>query len=82
MKKVIRLTEGDLHRIVKESVKKVLKEGSFYAPIPQDNGEKCWSVWVGGGEVNDYPLTRIQAERLAQEYKNDGYDDVAIDKSY
>lgn len=26
MKKVIRLTEGDLHRIVKESVKKVLKE--------------------------------------------------------
>lgn len=27
MKKVIRLTEGDIHRIVKESVKKVLKEG-------------------------------------------------------
>ena len=26
MKKVIRLTEGDLHRIVKESAKKVLNE--------------------------------------------------------
>ena len=28
MKKMIRLTEGDLHRIVKESVKRVLKEAS------------------------------------------------------
>ena len=27
MKKLIRLTEGDLHRIVKESVQKILKEG-------------------------------------------------------
>jgi predicted SpoU family rRNA methylase len=26
MKKVIRLTEGDLHRIIKESVKKVIRE--------------------------------------------------------
>ena len=26
MKRVVRLTEGDLHRIVKESVKRVLKE--------------------------------------------------------
>jgi hypothetical protein len=30
MKKVIRLTEGDLHRIVKESVKRVLKEQELY----------------------------------------------------
>ena len=29
MKKIIRLTEGDLHRIVKESVRKVLKEESI-----------------------------------------------------
>ena len=29
MKKVIRLTENDLHRIVKESVKRVVMEGSF-----------------------------------------------------
>lgn len=28
-KKLIRLTESDLHRIVKESVKKVLKEGAI-----------------------------------------------------
>jgi hypothetical protein len=28
-KKLIRLTESDLHRIVKESVKKVIKEGNY-----------------------------------------------------
>lgn len=32
-KKLIRLTEADLHRIVKQSVSKILKEGF------QDNGE-------------------------------------------
>ena len=29
-KKLIRLTESDLHRIVKESVKKILKEGDYH----------------------------------------------------
>lgn len=33
MKKIIRLTESDLHKIVKESVKKILKEG---VPDPSD----------------------------------------------
>ena len=27
MKKIVRLTENDLHKIIKESVKKILKEG-------------------------------------------------------
>ena len=31
-KKLIRLTEQDLHRIVKESVNKILKEGYFDDP--------------------------------------------------
>ena len=31
MKKRIRLTENDLHRVIKESVKKVLKEASYDA---------------------------------------------------
>jgi hypothetical protein len=30
MKRIIRLTEGDLHRVVKESVRKVLKEDEEY----------------------------------------------------
>jgi hypothetical protein len=40
-----------------------------------------WSVWVGGGEVNDYHLTTFaEAEELAQDWKNKGYDDVAIEE--
>ena len=41
---------------------------------------KTYSVWVGGSEVNDNYLTKKQAEELANEYKADGYDDVAIRK--
>lgn len=39
-----------------------------------------YSVWVGGVEINDYPLTAKQAEQVANEYKEDGYEDVAISK--
>lgn len=34
MKKIVRLTEGDLHRIVKESVKRTLKE--YWQPYNYD----------------------------------------------
>ena len=60
MKKVIRLTEGDLHRIVKESIERILKEndGSYRGVYIQGLGlpekvamskvdacfEKGWSV--------------------------------------
>ena len=35
--------------------------------------KKCYSVWVGGVEVNDYYLTKDKAIILADEYKNEGY---------
>jgi hypothetical protein len=41
--------------------------------------EYFYSVWVGGVEVNNYLLTKEQAENLAQEWIDDGYDEVAID---
>ena len=41
---------------------------------------KKFSVWVGGTEVNDYLLTREEAENLAFEYEDEGYDDVIIDE--
>lgn len=49
MKKVVRLTEGDLHRIVKESVQKVIKEWGEYVPDPSDY-------------LNDEPLNRWYRE--------------------
>jgi hypothetical protein len=36
MKKIIRLTESDLHRIVKKSVNKIIKEWGEYVPDPSD----------------------------------------------
>jgi hypothetical protein len=39
-----------------------------------------YSVWVGGGEINNYPLTYTQAHKIARLYRNDGYKDVIIEK--
>lgn len=39
-----------------------------------------YTVWVGGVEVNDHLLTKEKADELAQEYIDDGYDDVVVDK--
>ena len=40
--------------------------------------EKKYSVYIGGVEVNDYLLTKDKACDLADEYIEDGYDDVEI----
>ena len=45
MKRKVRLTESDLHRVIKESVKRVLNENDFKA-----HGYKCTSNW-GGNEI-------------------------------
>ena len=39
---------------------------------------KLYSVWVGGGEVNDYYLTWKEALNCRKEYIDLGYDDVKI----
>jgi hypothetical protein len=46
-KKLIRSTESDLHRIVKESVNKVLREGGLRVNYGTDNEslEKKWFVY-------------------------------------
>jgi len=40
--------------------------------------DESYSVFVGGGEVNDVMLTQEKAEELAQEWRDKGYDDVSI----
>ena len=39
---------------------------------------KAYSVWVGGMEVNDEYLTLREAEDLAWEYRDDGYDETTV----
>lgn len=42
--------------------------------------ERCWTVWVGGTEANDYYLTKEEAHFLAQLFIDDDYDDVLVEK--
>jgi len=42
--------------------------------------EKIYSVWVGACEVNNYYLTKEDAVYLAEEYEEDGYDNIVIRK--
>ena len=37
-----------------------------------------WTVWVGGGEINSYYLTKQKAESIAQDWKDKGYTDVVV----
>lgn len=40
-----------------------------------------YTVWVGGTEVNDYYLeTRKEAERVAEVWLDENYDDVQIEE--
>jgi hypothetical protein len=43
---------------------------------------KKYSVWVGGIEVNDYYLSKTQADEIALQYRQQGYDDVAVINIY
>ena len=52
-KQVVRLTEGDLHRIIKESVKKVLKENptdywedAVYKHVNKEHLPKGWDKYL------------------------------------
>lgn len=37
-----------------------------------------YTVYVGGGEVNDYYLSKNEAEEIAARWERDGYDDVRV----
>jgi hypothetical protein len=39
-----------------------------------------YTVWVGGIEYNAFYLTKSEAQALASDLINDGYDDVQIEK--
>ena len=41
--------------------------------------KQYYTVWVGGVEVNDRLLTEEAANKLAEEYRDEGYDDVGVE---
>ncbi len=38
-----------------------------------------FSVWAGGAEINQYPVSWVEAKELFDNYVADGYDDVVIE---
>ena len=67
MKKVIRLTEGDLHRIVKESVNRVLNE--------MEEGNNDWTMKMAHKMTPKWMDSKATAMRRqnAQQYLRDRY---------
>lgn len=68
---------GKIH--VKEMILAQKKNNQNNLIMNTDNTIKNRTVWVGGIEVNDYYLTKNEAQQLANEYKAKGYDDVQIE---
>ena len=59
MKRKIRLTERDLHRIVKESVKRVIREANDHWAEAEDNylmGERLPRGWEKIEREDDEPI--------------------------
>lgn len=85
MKKIIRLTEGDLHRIIENSVRRVLKEGrgrfgnlvdmvtdkfnQFYAAHPEETDKHIEAV-KESGEFNDLETRLAWDIARAAKYRN------------
>jgi hypothetical protein len=42
--------------------------------------KKCYSVWVGGMEINCHYWTKEFANTITEHYKHLGYDDVKMRK--
>ena len=84
MKQRIRLTEGQLHRVIKESVKRVLKESTSRKEIftisgfnnTQDEGVEM-PMYLFGYTYYSYDDAREAAEKAASYYSEDE-DDIDV----
>jgi hypothetical protein len=72
-KKLVRLTEGDLHNIIKESVKQVLSELDWEA-YDSDAKEKSFFVADEGGYANAFAVDMFDSEGWLEGHENEeGY---------
>lgn len=73
MKKLIRLTEGDLHKIIKESVKKIINEGWTGRGYVPSNGNHMVGGNYGRDEITvekdimDEFLDSLQYDEISEE---------------
>ena len=86
MKRTIRLTESDIHRIVKETVKRVLKEGTEnFAQLYQETKKTRWSREIDRlmsdieNVKEEYEELQKRLKDIQQQEENEIYD-LALDK--
>ena len=68
MKKIVKLTEQDLHKIIKESVNKMLKEGKLGSAC--QNLEQCHELLTDIMESSFIPFSSPAPSSSEQELKN------------
>ena len=82
MKKIIRLTESDLHKLVKESVQKIIKEAGVVGKINNFNPNKSYGQ-INGMYADNQRIMSIAKRKLLsiiskpfniKVYSSDGYD--------
>ena len=77
MKRITRLTESDLHRIVKESVKRVLKESQYSIQEPyytlMDAINKFEEAFENDYDTTDEPNNEVIASLEAARKKIDDF---------
>lgn len=89
-KKVIRLTEGDLHRIVKESVKRALKESQYNSAIDDFYSEEdsmgnqgevgmVKSYEIGYDSVSNFEYEAEEEGMSLEEYIKYWWDEISSD---
>ena len=75
-KNIIRLTESDLHRIVKESVNKILREHNFDLDTKQGQMDYDWDYLDNQGQMYDRPFENNPTPTHPWDYENRNvYDD-------
>ena len=70
MKQRIRLTEGDLHRIVKESVNRVLTELDWKTYANYANGRRAQGKWSKADAGDDASIRAFNNKYGASDYEN------------
>jgi len=66
----------------KKDILKTMSINDMVKSIDESEREKVpsWTVWVGGGEINSYLLTKDEAEDIARAWKDKGYDEVVVEE--
>ena len=72
-KKIIRLTENDLHRIVKESVKRILREEDRDDSIDDYDWQDIYSSYYDSGLGKDEPNNMAKKFETDMTFDEDDY---------